>query len=589
MKIKYYILLIILSFGNNFLFAQHENDNWRFGNNNWKFDNSTPNGFTHTTNLNPYIRYVSSVISDKNTGALLFYSDGYKIYNKNGLVMTNGDNLFGINNTAFNTFGNPSDQSSIIVPLPNSSSIYYVFYINGNRKVDDQGNNSDTNSYNYGLRYAIVDMTLSGGLGAVTSKNNILFSSSPTNALTSTGASNGNSYWIVTANNGNFLSYKLNASGLSTTPITSPAPNYGNSFKISPNSMKLVTRVNTNPNKGIYLYDFNNTNGTITNQQNIINFNNHIQTQYVDHSDFKNTIEFSANSEIIYFTSWDGCLCTNPAAMSSFHKYRIYDNHFEGVGGSGTYGRSFSLQRAENGEIYIISAHTSYPTSGIKEVRFGYYNPSNVHQSYEWRIISNPNNFYSSVTEINPQLTNTKNGYSFPQLVPHLDTNTCPNIFTIDQPVTLSQNFQAGQSIIASSAINDDLTINYKAGQNVNLLPGFYVKATRGSLFHAYIGPCDDGEIIGRNGNLSKNITQKDNSITLSSSEIKIYPNPTSNYINVDPGNEKLISWELYDLSGKNILKGSSKQVNVQSLPKASYLIKIKTDKKQVTKKVIVK
>lgn len=127
MKIKNYLLLIILCFGSNILFAQHENDNWLFGNNKWTFNNTSPNGFTHTTNLNPYLRYISSVISDKNTGDLLFYSDGYKVYNKNGMIMTNGDNMFGTNNIAFNTFGNPSDQSSIIVPLPNSNSIYYLF------------------------------------------------------------------------------------------------------------------------------------------------------------------------------------------------------------------------------------------------------------------------------------------------------------------------------------------------------------------------------------------------------------------------------------------------------------------------------
>lgn len=592
MKIKYYLLLIMLSFGSNFLFAQHENDNWLFGNNKWKFDNSSPNGFTHTTNINPYIRYVSSVISDKNTGSLLFYSDGYKIYNKNGAVMNGGNDLFNTSNVAFNKYGNPSDQSSIIVPLPNSNSIYYVFYINGNRKVDDQGSNSDLTEYNYGLRYAIVDMTLDGGLGSVTSKNNILFNNSPTNALTSTVASNGSSYWILSANNGNFLSYKLNANGLNTNPVISPAPNYGNFFKISPNSKKLVTRINASPNKGIYLYDFNNVNGIVTNQQNIIYFNNYVQSQYVDHSDFKNTMEFSNNSDIIYFTSWDGCLCTPPSATSNFYSYRIYDNNFSfPYNGTGpTYGRSFSLQRAENGKIYIIPASGSYPSTGIKEVNFGSYNSSsNIHYSYEWRVLNNPNNFSDPLgQEIYPQLTNTKNGYSFPQLVPHLESNPCPDNQNIDYPVTASQNFQASQSITASSAISDGLTVNYKAGNNVTLLPGFHVRATENGLFHAYIGRCD-GIItnFAKNSNTSINSIFKETKVQIS--DIKVSPNPASTFINIDSGNEKINSWELLDISGRSVLKGSSNKVNVQGLPKTTYLLNINISNKTITKKVIVK
>lgn len=455
----------------------------------------------------------------------------------------------------------------------------------GIRRLTIRALNSDTTSYNYGLRYAIIDMSLSGGLGSVVSKNNILFTNSPTNALTSTIASNNSSYWIVSANNGNFLSYRLTSNGLITTPVSSPAPHYGNFFKISPDSKKLLTRINLDANnRGIYLADFNNTTGSITNQNNIISM---YQGQYIDRSDFANSAEFSENSNVIYFISSDICLCIPPSATSHIRTYNISTGMFSGYQMSG--GLTGSLQRAVNGKVYMIQSYqTSYNSNGVREVIFGWSN-ANGNYSYNWLSFDNPNNSGPTYSTQIPPVMNTKNGYSFPQLVPHLDyVNTCPNDLDINYQITSSQNFQAGQSIIASSVINDGLTVNYKAGNSVTLLPGFYVKALENSLFHAYIGPCDGLiENFARNNNTHINSISKETKI--SSFDIKIFPNPTSTFINIDSGNEKITSWELFDISGRSILKGSSNQINVQGLPKTTYLLNININNKITTKKVIVK
>ncbi|WP_143883243.1 3-coathanger stack domain-containing protein [Chryseobacterium binzhouense] len=596
---KIYLLFIILCFGSNLLLAQHENDNWLFGNNKWKFDNSMPNGFTHTTNLTPNIRYSSSVVSDKNTGELLFFSDGYKIYNKNGAVMTNGDNLF-TNTTVYqyDYFGNPSDQSSIIVPVPNSTSLYYVFYINGNRTMRDQTFFlAPTPTTNYGLRYAIVDMNLSGGLGAVTSKNNLLFNNSETNALTSTLASDGNSYWIVTANNGNFLSYKLSTNGLNTNPVVSQGTNYGTFIKISPNSQKLLTR----QNNSVLLYDFNNNTGTVTNPFNIIP-NNNFTSYYADHSQGPNSAEFSPDSNIIYFISSSSNLCTYPYCIynvtwSGLSMYNISTSSLIGVVNTApTYkfsldGLVAGMQLAKNGKIYLLYKAVLNDTTGngYREVIFGYTNPpsTGVYTSYNWGVINNPNIWNSTISPLSsiPPPRDTKNGFSFPQLIPTL--NYCPDNLNINYQVSSSQNFQAGQSITASSVINDGLTVNYKAGNNVTLLPGFYVRATENGLFHAYIGPCDG--IIGnfaKNSNTSANNFAKET--RANSIELKVFPNPASTFMSIDSGNEKLTSWELLDISGRSVLKGSSTQIKVQGLPKATYLLNININNKIITKKVIV-
>jgi len=583
-------------FGANFLFAQHENDNWLFGNNKWKFDNSTPNGFTHTTNLSPSIRYQSSVISDKNTGDLLFFSNGYNIYNKNSVIMDNGNDLFGTPvNTQFQVIGNPSDQSSIIVPLPNSNSLYYVFYIHGDRRIDDQDMVSPYSSYSYGLRYAIVDMSLNGGLGKVISKNNVLFTNSPTNALTSTFASDGSSYWIVTANNGNFLSYKLSASGLNTTPMISSGANYGSFIKISPNAKKLLTRTY----RSVWLHDFNNSTGVITNPFNIIPVNNN-SAYYNDGSGTPNSAEFSPDSNIIYFIGAEACLCLYPYGLissSGLAMYNISTGSLVGVNSFSTHydfefhGMTASLQLAKNGKIYLIqNAKIQDDGFGFKEVKFGGYTGA-IYQSYDWKVINTPNVWSPTVnplSSITPP-RNAQNGFSFPQLIPTSDglSNPCPDVLYITTPVTSSQLFQAGKSIFASSGINDNLNVEYKAGLNIDLLPGFHVKGETSGNFKAYISPCTITNFSKVGPNTIQPNFAKTNEIT--GSEVKIYPNPASTIVKIDSGKNKVTDWILYDLSGKNVLNGNQTTVPVENLPKSAYLLVIKLDNgTSISKKIIV-
>ncbi len=92
-----------------------------------------------------------SVICDS-LGKIVLYSDGQSLWNRSHQIVANGTNLG----------GHPSaSQSGIIIPLPHSNTIYYVF------SVDYELNSG-------GLQYAIVDMARNGGNGEVISKNNLL-------------------------------------------------------------------------------------------------------------------------------------------------------------------------------------------------------------------------------------------------------------------------------------------------------------------------------------------------------------------------------------------------------------------------------
>ena len=134
------------------VFAQRQASNWYFGYGaGIQFDLAT-NSTNSVNNGQLFTNEGCSSISDED-GNLLFYTDGTTVWNKQHTIMTNGIGLYGDNSSA---------QSAIIVPKPDDPNIYYIF------TVDTSVGDLDPDN---GFNYSVVDMTLDGGLGAVTSKN----------------------------------------------------------------------------------------------------------------------------------------------------------------------------------------------------------------------------------------------------------------------------------------------------------------------------------------------------------------------------------------------------------------------------------
>lgn len=72
-------------------------------------------------------------------------------------------------------------------------------------------------------------------------------------------------------------------------------------------------------------------------------------------------------------------------------------------------------------------------------------------------------------------------------------------------------------------------------------------------------------------------------------SDVTIYPNPTNGILNFNSKSE-VQNIAIFDLSGRKISEFNSNQINISSLPKGIYLIKISTkDGKTTTKKVVKK
>jgi hypothetical protein len=145
-----------------------------------------------------------STISDT-SGNLLFYTDGDTVWNRNHQPMPNGTGLLGCG-----AWGS-SSQTGLIVPLPSSDSLYYVF-------TSDCSENSGV----AGFRYSVVNINLNNGLGDVTEKNVLLFAPS-TEGIAATKHANGRDYWVVMheLNTDRFFTYLINENGLNTTPVIS--------------------------------------------------------------------------------------------------------------------------------------------------------------------------------------------------------------------------------------------------------------------------------------------------------------------------------------------------------------------------------
>lgn len=195
----------------------------------------------------------SSSICD-NTGALLFYTDGEKIWNKNHVVMPNGGNLLG---------NNSSTGSSIIAPLPGSSRYFYVF-------VTDAWENDFKN----GLTYSIVDMCLDSQRGDVVgNKKNIqLLNDTVAEKLACVRHDNGRDYWILTHKFGSnaFYAFLLSDTGIAGPVISNTGidetTGWGGQMVVSPNGKMIGYAV---AGTAGFIADFNAITGIVSNPQTI--------------------------------------------------------------------------------------------------------------------------------------------------------------------------------------------------------------------------------------------------------------------------------------------------------------------------------
>jgi len=121
---------------------------------------------------------------------MMFYTNGYYLADASNDTMQNGS---GINPSAYTTYfsdGLGIPQANIIIPKPNNADVYYLFH----STVDTFPGYSHSRY----LYYSIIDMTLNGGFGAVTSKNQILITDSLNyGKIAACKHANGRDWWVI--------------------------------------------------------------------------------------------------------------------------------------------------------------------------------------------------------------------------------------------------------------------------------------------------------------------------------------------------------------------------------------------------------
>ena len=363
-------------------FAQQEASVWYFGiNAGLKFH--TDGSVTALSDGKLATNEGCASIADSN-GDLLFYTDGRTVWDKNHVIMPNGDYAGGTG-----LLGDiSSTQSAIIVPKPGNSNLYYVFTLDephhenaakypnafsGNYNETDSGKTpDDDDGLNNGLNYSIIDLNKvgsNGSVGDIISRNNhlITYDTNPageeikykcSEKLTAVKDSSGNGFWVITQFTDNFYAFKVTSTGVVTTPVKSAVlpsvPTFGyrrnaiGYLKASPNGKKLAaaySQIDTetspyNNYKGyVYSYDFNDATGVVNNPELIIK---DVIAYGVEFSSDSNVLYASLDAEVGSYQLVQFDLLSSNIPNS---KTRIFGGNY-GIG---------ALQLAPNNKIYFCT------------------------------------------------------------------------------------------------------------------------------------------------------------------------------------------------------------------------------------------
>jgi hypothetical protein len=329
------------------VWAQHEADTWYFGEKaGFDFRNLTTS-------------YACAVMSDAQTGQLLFYSNGEQVWDRTHQIMTNGDNLQGYSGAT---------QGVLIVPVPGEAQRYYLFTLL--QRVQPGSVLNDGGACQ--LFYSIVDMRLRAGLGDIVSTSkNVPLGNHLTEKLTAVRHPNGRDYWVLTHDWGSntFLIYGLTSQGINDPVRQAIGPAHPTALadtalfrglkghlQASPNGQQLACAV-TDGEQPFSLFDFDATTGRLANYVNLgllrdafgVSFSPDNSKLFVQN--FSRTPSGLAYNIVSQFDVGVG----TAAAIAASGQSIIADNPLTDISATQSDGSFYTLQNGPDGRLYGAS------------------------------------------------------------------------------------------------------------------------------------------------------------------------------------------------------------------------------------------
>ncbi len=262
-------------------------------------------------------------ISDRE-GNLLFYTDGYNVWNRNHDIMPNGRKITGTADNATES----TVQGALIVPMPRNHGQYYIFSmgaLTGGALETDAGK----------LFYSVVDIASDSGRGDVVRKGLVL-DSLLTEHMTAVSGNDCN-VWLLalTKDNALFKAYNIGMDGIDPSPkiSTCQGKDFVGSISVASDRKRLaIAREN------LIVYDFSPDSGTITNPL-VLSADTLSRQYYGACFSPNNTKLYATNMEHYSLEQFDLSLDDQQAIVAS-------KTTFPGIAGA-------AIQKAPNGKLYI--------------------------------------------------------------------------------------------------------------------------------------------------------------------------------------------------------------------------------------------
>ena len=469
------ILLISFVIAPFFLVAQKEVNIWYFGNGvGLDFNSGTPVPLTDGAVV---VAGGVATVADTN-GGLLFYTDGFNIFNRNHSIMPDGSGTI---------VGGQVGQDVVIIPRPGSDSLYYMF-------IWDL----------YSIKYSLIDLSLDGGLGDIVpgTKNTFLFSSA-SQKLLAIHHCNREDFWFITHkwDSDQFYAYPVTSSGIGAPIISAVGVVHqddGNEvyeevigyLKSSSDGKKLASVIfNSNTPGAIELFDFDNSLGTVSNGVMIDSLNEGALCT-----------AFSPDQTKLYVSTFYG---------QNLYQYNLLDTN---ITGSKTLIYNFplylgGLQLAPDSNIYV--SHKDDPYLGV---------------------INDPDSLglACNYADTGIFLNGEQSVFGLPNIIEtYLSTpSVLTALFTYDSAAVMTVSFSdssQGNPLTWSWDFGDGNTDTTQNPTHVYANPGMY------NVCLTVSNNCNSDTICDSVAILSTGINQ----YLITVDELKVYPNPVSTFITV--------------------------------------------------------